>query len=187
MSIQWKHIESARRVRWKKDCAQVCYIGIVYYVLRQRSSYNWSWSSNYFWSNAFHPSLDAAQSCVEPRRERGSAWTIDEWPCLVIAGERYGICVATTKRQRQFTEFAHVDFRRKTLRLMAIDFEEWASKRTYLYRVALDVVEPLSRGLARFESRSWSSQYRLSWPRKSAVDVNLDQIFDVQKAIWGCI
>lgn len=184
---RWKYIRSAVKARWKRNTVVSCYIGKTYFVLRQRSAYNWSWSSNYFNESAFHLTLDDAKNWIERKREQGSSWTIEEWPSLVILGQDYAVCMANANRMEQFEGCPDVYLRRKTLKMIAADLQIAAPNETYFFLTRPDLVEPISKPLCRFSSSTWRGSYDLSWRVVGQTSIKLTDIFDLQKKIWKLI
>ena len=163
------------------------YIGKVFHVLRNRNSYNWSFSVNYAGAGAVHPTLEDAKNYVHKHREKGSRWAIDECPALVISGTDYALCLAITENEEQFRYFRHVEIAHKTLARIAAAFGQFSASNIFLYRARFGEITPPTTPLARYSSQSYGGDYGLSWASTDKSDVRLSNIFDLQKKIWHLI
>jgi len=181
---RWMHVGgTAARLTWKRDLISFCYIGKVFHVLRHRNSYNGAASVNYFGEQAFHPNLEDAKKFVQARREKGSGWTIDEYPALVIGGASYSLCLASTEDEEQFKCWTNIEIRHKELSKIASLLCKSATNREFVYRTRCNEVSPLMSQLSRYESQSNGGDCELFWIESGKVKIRLSNIFDLQKTI----
>lgn len=185
---RWTHIDNTvSRLNWKRDYVSSCYVGRVFFVLRHRTSYNWSLSINHFGGNSFNSKIYNAKKYIEKNREKGSSWTIDEYPALVLSGSKYAICIASADRTRQFSYFKNIEITHKNLAKIAKLFLDSDDGSIFVYRARCGEVSPLVRPLMRHSSQSCGGNYELSWKMYEKSGIGLSDVFDIQKKIWALI
>ncbi len=187
---EWCHISNPSHMRRWRNSVESCYLGKVFFVGRERNSYNWSWSSNYFGANSFYPSMKSAAAYVESRRERGSSWTIDELPSVVISGRNVSLCLTSADSRDPFRRLSLTDLPHKTLKCLAADLSRSMTSKDFMFATANGVIRPLETALASYRSFCNDSRWSLRWLKREKCGKpvgSMDSIFELQRKVWKLI
>jgi hypothetical protein len=184
---EWRHISDPSRMRRKRNSVDFCFLGMVYFVVERRKSYNWSWSITYSGSDSFFPTMQLAKADVEKKRKPGSVWIIEEIPSLVILGRDFSLCLASASLRNPFESLASADLKHKTMNRLAEDLHRSMTVRDFMFLSANGIVRPLETAPERYVSISRRSDWPLGWKKTRMFTTTLDSMLEVQGKILHLI
>lgn len=97
-----------------------CYYTTVYFLSTERNAYQYTWSCQYIWGNAYWNSLDAAKKCAERHRKQGTKFVIEEYPAIAFPYMKGRNSLSVTERSTKSPLSGRMDLQLRTTRISEI-------------------------------------------------------------------
>jgi hypothetical protein len=179
----WRRVKNISRLNFSGKALRCCYLGVSYLLLRNRNSYNSSYSIRYYSNTAFHSSLLYAQKCIQENRTRGTSWEIIESPVIVLVFDSFciSICFAFWDDYKFCFNLEGLDKQKSNLSVTKILNYLTSVSGVFLYKHEESIVNPMSKRLRKF--KSYISGGNICWKNHDIHENIPGDFFDLLKLI----
>ena len=141
-----------------------CYYTTVYFLSTERNAYQYTWSCQYIWGNAYWNSLDAAKQCAERHRKQGTKFVIEEYPAIAFPYMKGRNSLIVTERSGKSPLSGFKDLQLRTTRISEIarTFEPELGSAVFCL-AGKSSERPDEEPLVNIFSKSHGGGYVLSW------------------------
>ena len=141
-----------------------CYYTTVYFLSTERNAYQYTWSCQYVWGNAYWNSLDAAKQCAERHRKQGTKFVIEEFPAIAFPYMKGRNSLVITERSTKspLSDFKDLQFKTTRISDIARIFEPELGSTVFCLS-GKSSESPQGVSLCNLFSKSHGGGYLLSW------------------------